>query len=165
MLLKKAIEILEKSKEFKDFQKENPDFYLAHAFTIIDKIQEDWQIGYYSKTKDRVVVFVVGKEITISPEEEVFKKTKKKINGLDMNNVKIDLEKAVEKAQTLVDAEYKGEIVNKTIVIVQNLKKEQYNMTLVSLAMNIINIRVDASNGEILHHSRQSIMGLGKQDS
>ncbi|MFH1770165.1 MAG: hypothetical protein ABH828_01270 [archaeon] len=165
MLLKRAIEILEKSKEFKGFKKENPDFYLAHAFTIIDKIQEDWQIGYYSKTRDKVVVFIVGKKITITPEEEVFKKPEKKITGLDMKNVKIDLEKAVEQAQFLVDTKYKGEIVSKTIVIVQNLEKELYNMTLVTLAMNIINIKVDAVTGKVIHHERQSIMGLGKQES
>lgn len=163
MLLKKAIKILEASKEFKKFQKKNPDFYLVHAFTIIENIQEDWQVGYYSKTKDRVVVFMVGKKITLSPEEEVFKKPEKKVSKLNIKKVKINLEKAVEKAQALVDTKYKGEIVNKTIVIVQNLKKELYNITLVTLAMNIINIRVDASNGDILHHTRQSIMGLGKQ--
>ncbi|NQU98749.1 hypothetical protein HQ533_04735 [Candidatus Woesearchaeota archaeon] len=163
MLLKTAIKNIEASKEFKDFKKNNQDFYLVHAFTLIDKVQQDWQVGYYSKTKDKVVVFLTGKEITKSPEEEVFKKPGHKVKELNMKNIKLNLEQAIKKANELVKKKYSAELVNKTICILQNLETELYNLTLVSQAFNIINIKIDAKTGEVLHESRQSILGLKKQ--
>ncbi|MFC2134548.1 hypothetical protein ACFLTH_08020 [Bacteroidota bacterium] len=163
MLLKVAIKKLEESKEFKEFKKENPEFYLAHAFTIIDKIQTDWQIGYFGNKHEKVVVFMVGKEISQSAEEEVFKKPEDRVKKLDMNNVKIDLEKAFEICEKLLEEKYKGEIINKTIAILQNLETELYNITLVCQSMNLINVKIDANNEKILHESRESIMGLKKE--
>ncbi|MBU0472211.1 MAG: hypothetical protein KKF89_01065 [Nanoarchaeota archaeon] len=162
MLLKKAIEKIESSKAFKDFKEENPEFYLAHAFTIIDKIQQEWQVGYYGKKRDKVVVFITGETITKSPEEEIFKKPGHHVKELDLKKVKLTLETAINKAEELVKKKYSAEIVNKIICILQNLETELYNLTLITQAFNIINIRIDAKNGEVLRESRQSILGLKK---
>jgi len=180
MLLKTAVKKIESSKVFKDFKNRNPDFYLAHAFTIIDKIQQDWQTGYYSRTKDKVVVFMIGKEtqsrksagmpkekllsITRSQEEEVFKKPGERVKKLDLKKVKINLEKAIDISEKLLKKKYPAEIVTKTIVILQHLETELYNLTLVTKSLNIINIKIDANNGKVLHESRQSILGLKKND-
>ncbi|MAG38543.1 hypothetical protein CMO90_00465 [Candidatus Woesearchaeota archaeon] len=164
MELKKAIKQLESSKEFKEFKKKDKTHKLAHAFTILDKEeQQDWQIGYYSKKSDKVIVFTVGKEITISPEEEVFKKPGHKVELLDLKNVSITLEEAIKKSEEIVKKKYSAEIINKTIVILQCLKTEMYNLTLVSQSFNIINIKINSKNGKVLHESKQSIIELGKR--
>ncbi|MFH1590142.1 MAG: hypothetical protein ABIB43_06260 [archaeon] len=163
MILKKAIEKIESSDVFKAFKKDNPDFYLAHAFTIIERVQQEWQVGYYSKTKDKVVVFLAKKEIEKSPEEEVFKKPGKKVKELKLANIKVGLERAIDISNKVIDEKYSAEYLTKTIVILQNLETEMYNLTLVSQSMNIINIKIDAKSGKVLSEGRQSIMGLRKE--
>ncbi|MBU1202400.1 MAG: PepSY domain-containing protein [Nanoarchaeota archaeon] len=164
MLLKTAIKKLEESKEFKEFIKENKNHYLAHAFTIIDKIQQNWQIGYYGKETDKVVVFEVGKNISRFPEEEVFKKPEHKVKPLNLKKIKLTLEEALNIAEKLVSEKYSYETINKTIVIVQNLETEMYNLTLVTQTLHIINIKIDAHTGTILKEFRQSVMGLNRDN-
>lgn len=163
MLLKTAIKHVETSNIFKEFKKENPEVFLAHAFTIIHNLQGDWQLGYYSKTKDKVVVFEIGKQITRSPEEEVFKKPEDRVKPLNMKNVSITLEDAIEIAEKLVKEKYSAEIVSKIIAILQNLGTEIFNLTLITQTFNIINVRIDSKTGKILSEARQSIMGLRKE--
>jgi hypothetical protein len=164
MLLKEAIKKLESTKEFKDFLKEGSDCYLAHAFTMLDNDKSDWQIGYYNKDHDRVVIFEVGDDSLIRhPEDELFKKTNKAVKKLDMSKVNIDLEKALNIAEDLRKEKYSSEIVNKKIIIIQNIETQMYNLTLVTHTFNIINIKIDASSGDIISESRQSILGLRKE--
>ena len=161
MLLKKAIDKIEGSKVFKDFKKENTEYYLAHAFTMIDKVQGDWQVGYCNKN-DKVVVFEAGKEVEKKPEEKIFKKPDDTVNKLDLKKVELDLEKGVEIAEDLLEEKYKGEFVTKIIAILQNLETELYNITLVTQSFNLVNVRVDAKTGKVLKHSKESILGLKK---
>jgi hypothetical protein len=38
-----------------------------------------------------------------------------------------------------------------------------YNITFVTISFDILNIKIDASTGEVLSDNIQNIMGLGKQ--
>ncbi len=164
MEIKKAVEKLEASKKFKEFVKKNPHYELAHAFTMVDKIQGPWQIGYYSKKKDRVVVFEVDKHISMSAEEEVFKEPEKRVNGLDLDKVKITLEKAINVVEHICKKAYPNEITNKIIVVLQTLEKPVYNITLTTETFNMINMRVDAGTGSVEGMNIQSILSLKRTD-
>lgn len=164
MEVKKAIKKLEGSEEFKEFIKENPHYELAHAFTMINSVQGPWQIGYYSKEKDKVVVFEVDKKITRGEEEEVFKEPGKKVNGLDLEEVDITLEKAIDIANKTCKKKYPAEKVNKTIAILQTLKKAVFNITLTTASFNMINMRINAQTGKVENINIQSILTLGKND-
>jgi len=164
MKLKEGIAKLEGSKVFKDFLDENPDHYLAHAFMMYGT--DEWQIGYYGKKEDKVVVFMVqeGEDVKRNPAEEVFKKPESKIKELNLEDVKIDLEEAIGIADKLMKEKYPVENVTKTIVIVQNLDKVVYNLTIVTHTFNIINVKINAGSGEIISESKHSILGdLGYQ--
>ncbi|MBU1030257.1 MAG: hypothetical protein KKB65_03425 [Nanoarchaeota archaeon] len=163
MLISKAIDKIKGSKEYKELLKEHPNIYLAHAFTMVDKIQSDWQIGFYNPDNDQVVVFEVGKTVSMSSHEEVFKKPETKIQKLDLKNVKINLEKAINISEKLVEKKYSAEKINKTIVILQNLECELYNLTLVTHTLHIISIKIDARTGEVLSEAKNSIMSLKKE--
>lgn len=164
MELKTAIEKLEQSELFSEFKKENPDYYLAHAFTIVDKVQMDWQIGYYGKKKDNVFVFEVGAEVSKHPQSEVFKKPGTIVKELKLDDVRISLEQAVNITDELVKEKYSFETITKTIVIIQNLEKEIYNLTLVTATFHIINVKIDTITGEIISEVRESILGgIGNQ--
>ena len=164
MELKNAIKKLESSEVFKKFIQKNPHYKLAHAFTMVDKVQGPWQIGYYSQEKDRVVTFEVDKHITQSGEEEVFKKPGKKVKSLNLDNVKITLEKAVQIAEDTTKKKYPNETTTKIIVILQTLDHEIYNITLTTETFNMINMRIDAETGEVAACIIQSILSLKRPD-
>ena len=158
MKLRHAIEQVEASDVFKQFQKENPGYYLAHVFHTSGK-GEVTQVGYYNPDKDRVVVFDVSATIQQQPEDEVFKEHPA-VNKLDLGQVKIDLEQALKTADELHQKKHAAELITQKIIILQNLNGLVYNITHVTRTFNIFNIKIDAVTGDVLSEHTQSILGL-----
>ena len=177
MALKEVVKKVENSKSFKSFIKSHPDYFLAHCFAMVDqspsKDKKDkekekdkdikWELGYYSEKTDKVVVFETLPKINMRPEEEAFKK-EGTIKKLDIKKIKINIARVLKICTELVDRKYPNRSITKKIIILQNLEKEIYNITLVTLSFDILNIRIDATSGEVLSDNIQSIMSLGRKD-
>ena len=158
MFIKEVVDKIEGSEAFKKFQKEHPEFYLVHLFYL--EPDESWQVGYYSKTSDKIVVFS-GDPVTVSEEDDPFKKHGA-VHALDLPAVKIDFDKAMELVEEARQKEHSAELVNKKIVILQYIEQVVWNITLISAQFNLINVRVDAVTGDVLRVKKESIMSLGK---
>jgi len=163
MILKNTIISLEKSKEFKRFGKEHPGFYLAHCFTMLDEGEKkyNWELGYYSDKKDKLVVFETSPAIKLRDEDDPFKR-EGVIRKLDMNEVKISLARALEICDKLAKDKYSAHSITKRIIILQNIDKPVYNITHVTRSFSIMNVKIDAKTGDIISQNLQSIMQLGK---
>jgi len=159
-----AIEFVEDSKVFKSFFFDNKDFHLVHGFLMIENGKRTpWQVGYYSKKADRIVVFTAEDEVSKSPEEEAFKKDGL-VPALDASNVKTSNEDVLSTAEKVRAEKHPHELVTKTIVILQSLDGvPTWNITLVTQAFSLVNIRIDASSGDLITQSASSIMNLGKR--
>lgn len=160
-----AIATLEKSKIFAGFRKKNPDSYLANAFTMIDSncAVPEWQIGYYDKDKDMIATFVVGKEIMINPESEVFKE-KKIVSPLDMKRIKITLETALENAMECQKKKYPGSLPLKKIIILQNSEDHHiYNITFITQEFKTLNIKISSQDGRVIFDKIHSIFDFQKK--
>ncbi len=149
---KEAVKILEKSKEFDKWKKDNPDTYISYGFFAIEDIDSDWKIGYYHDKDDKITSFNVGKKITIEPEDEILKKDKKaKVEKLDMDKIKMDLSEAVTIANNLQQEEFATETPRKIIAILQKLNKEQvWNVTFLTQSFNTLNIKIKSENGKVI---------------
>jgi len=161
--LKQTLKKVETSKAFKDFKGSNPDFYLAHCFTMLDEAEKkyNWELGYYSPTKDKLVVFETEPEVKLRDEDDAFTRDKV-IPELKFSNVKFSLAKAMELCDQLVKEKYSAHMITKRIIILQHLDRDLYNITLVTRSFGVLNIKIDAVSGEITSHNLQSLMGLGK---
>ena len=86
MKLKDVIKKLESHSEFVEWKKKNNGYYLAHAFMMMDKANENmWQIGYYNPKKDKITSFILeGDNLNISPELNIFKRPGVKVKKLDV---------------------------------------------------------------------------------
>jgi len=153
MQIKEVIEKLENSEEFKDWQKKNKEDYLVHLFNMYDnQIEGIWQIGYANKNS-KVTTFVIGEEIEIMPDEKVFQEKKSKIKKLDINKIKIDLDKVLEKAEEFQKEKYDGNTPLKTLVVIQNIAGNiLYNITYITRAFNTLNMKIDATNNKLISH-------------
>jgi hypothetical protein len=151
---------LTESELFADFMSQTGEFYLAHIYQMLGKDDStSLEFGFYSKITDRIVVFETN-PIRKRDEEEVFKEAET-IMPLRLETVKISMDDALAISEKACKEKYPSEIVHKKIVLLQNIEQQVWNITLISLSFNIINIRIDAETGEVVNINIHSIMDLG----
>ena len=158
--VKDYIKLLEEDKSFRDWKDSNPDSYLCHCFKMIDEANEnEWQIGFYNPN-DTITSFLVSEDSVQQMEEsEVFKKPDAQVKELDLDKVKIDEKQAIGAAKEFAQKQYPKEVITKQILILQNLEIGQvYNITLVTMAMNTLNIKVDSVTRDIVDNKLTSLM-------
>ena len=167
MGLKQALKRLKESKEFKDLSKKIKEIYFSYALIMIeDDKTAPWQIGFYHKSTDKMITFVVDKnEIKIHEEEEIFKKPGMEVKKIDMEKVKIPYNELLKKAEDFRKNKYPKELVSKTIAILQNLKEygNIWNITYVMQSFKTLNMKINADNGKILSQEIQSLMDFVKK--
>ncbi len=169
-MTKQFLEIYEQvttSDEFKKFTEEHPTYYLAHGFIQLDKnknISKEWQIGFYSKDHDNLALFQTQPEIKFVGFEDAFK-DETIIDKLDVEKIKIDVNKAEELIGGLLATDYSEENPTSYIIILQSeAGKPLYNITVVTASFAMITIQVSAEEGKILSHVKRSILSLKKDD-
>jgi hypothetical protein len=148
---------LESSICYKEWTIANPGFYLVHMMFMA---RHPPQIGYYNAKLDRIATFDVTDDIVCNPISEVFK-DKKRIDKLDMKKVKIDKKDVLEKIETLRSTQYPKELIDSDIMILQNfMGKTMYNTTYFTKAFKTLNIKVDATTGEIISHDIATLVSF-----
>ncbi|MBW2981796.1 hypothetical protein KY343_02845 [Candidatus Woesearchaeota archaeon] len=163
ILFKDALKVLEKSSEFKNWKKKNPNTYLSYGFYVIENIDVNWKIGYYDNKKDKLTSFDVGSKIKIEPDEEVFKKKEKKVEKLDLNDIKLDIGDAISIAQGLQEEEYATEKPTKIIAILQKIDVGQvWNITYLTQNFNTLNFKIKTETGRVLEKKLTSLMEFKK---
>ena len=166
MEVKDAVLNLEKSDVFKKFKKDYPDAYLANLFSMIDEKSPipEWHIGYYDKSKERIITFVLGDEIIQNPESEVFRDGGH-VEHIEMHKIKISFDKAIENAIIHQKQKYPIDSPTKKIVLVQNIDGHyMYNMTFVTQTFKTLNIKVSTQDGRIISSKIYSIFDFDKKD-
>lgn len=156
--LKNSLKEIEKLGKFKEFKKENKKSYLSGAFLNEHNV---WEFDFYCPEKHKITTFYLDNELIIKPAEKIFQKEEKLIHEVDLDKVKINLNKALE----IVEEEFKkkktGELVNKKIIILQNLDGTQvWNITYLTSSFNILNMKIDIDDGKIVHEVFESILNL-----
>jgi len=144
---------LKKSKEFLNWKNKNKNSYLSSCFTILEESKNDWQFDFYLPSLDKITSFTVNDKIKIQEEEAIFSKEKTKINKLNLDEVKISFDQVLE----IINKKYKKKFTKK-IIILQNLDKLVWNISLLDNELNIINIRIDAVNGKIVSEKKESLL-------
>jgi len=167
MDLKQALKKLKQSKEFKDLSKKNKDICFSYALMMVEGNKDiPWQLGFYHKSTDKMITFIVDKdEIKMEKEEEIFKKPGMEVKEVDIAAAKIPYNKIFKKAGEFKKNKYPNELVSKTIAILQNLKEygTVWNITYVTLSFKTLNMKINAENGKILDHTLQSLMDFVKK--
>jgi hypothetical protein len=166
MEFKQALEQLQKSDMFKSWKKENAHSYLVHGFILYESGNEEWQIGYYDKDKNKITTFRIekGKSIEKNPEADILKEKNETINEVNLNNVKITLKEAIMVADGYQQEKYPAEKPLKKIALIQHLKVGQvWNITFLTKSYNTLNIKIDSSTGKVVEHTLQRLFGTAKE--
>lgn len=161
------LEIVEGSKEYQAWKKKNPQGYLSHFFCPISadcELKSDWEIGFYAPNSEKMTVFACGEAVTVKEnDDDVFKKPEQRVEKLDIDSVKINFAKAAEVFGTQVEELFPKAGRGDGFVILQNLDgKSLWNLTFITRDLKFINIKIDASTGEIADHLSMDLIDRGK---
>jgi len=155
------INTIESSKEFKDFINEHPQYYLVHVFRIVDNdVPSNWQIGYYSKDSDKIVVFEYNNDLVMMHAPEDALKQQEYIQKLDIADLKLSHDNIIDIINEFYRANYKYDLLSKSIYLLQNLPEhgQVWNVTIITHNYSVINIKVDAVSGEVVKHEKHNLM-------
>lgn len=155
------VQRVEASPEFQEFSNANPHHYLAHVFATSAAEPGPMELGYYSKESDMITVFKTA-PIAAMPPEEVFKESGT-LRRLDLDAVLLGLAAAMERAEKERASAYPRHPAMKMICILQQQDVPVWNITIVTGTLQMINMKLSATNGELLSRSMQSIMGLVRE--
>ncbi len=157
------IENLESSAEFISWKKNNKNSYFCSAFAIIESGQEPvWQLDYYDPDEDKVTGFIVKDKIEKQESEKAFKKAESKINGVKREDIKINYDEAVKIAKNILKKNYKSQKYSKIIAILQSLGQPLWNITMLTEAFEIINIKISSIDGKIISRKKESLLKYKK---
>ena len=111
MELNQALEKLKQSTEFKNITEKSKDIYFSYAMIMLENEKiGPWQLGFYNKSTDKMITFVVdNNEIKTEKEEEIFKKPETQVNEVDLKKAKIAYIEILKKAEEFQKKEYPKE--------------------------------------------------------
>ena len=156
---KDALAKLHTDGTFSTWRGDHPDTILAHIFLESDNIQ----IGYFDPVKNNMTTFVLGEELKMIPDQEILKGNSE-IQELDINEVIVSPQEALEAADALRKTHYTDERVLKSLSILQNFDGScVYNITYFTMTFKTVNIKVSAIDASIINHSIGSLAGFDKK--
>lgn len=164
MYFKNAWHSLEDSNKFQKWKKEHKESIFSYAFTSIEKeLTDDWQIGFYDKKTDKIITFnILNSQVIDNRIDDVFKEPGSKMLEIDFDKVKLGIAEIIEKVNKFIKQKYPNEIINRKILILQNLPNlgTIWNITLISMSFNSLNVKIDAETGQIKSDKLTSLKDL-----
>jgi len=134
------------------------DHYLVNCFFFNDR----QNVSFYSKTTKKITTFNIGDEVEIWAGEDVFQEKKEDLEELKIEDVNISLSNAGILADKIKIEKLADEKVALKIFILQQKAIPFWNVTYTTSAFNIFNVKINATNGEIIDESVSSFMDLRK---
>ena len=159
------IKTIQDQPQVHDFLYKNHSAFLAHIFKMYDDLNKDEiQIGYFSPEDDMIHVFMYDEKLKTTIKnvgEEPFKEPNSKVQELNLDKIKIDLDVALKTAENKL-AELK-EQASKKMFVLQNLNGENiYNFTFITISLKTVNVKISVETGEIISSNSFSLFDMAK---
>lgn len=158
---REALTRLEKSEEFKAWQKTHHHPALAHFFTFVtgENKHSPWDIGFYHAEEDKLTVFSMKEKIEVRPSLEVFKR-EGDVAAIDLEKIKLTMEEAEKRlTEYLKEENFGGKILHGMAILQKLDGKNIWNISKFSSTLLVFNVKVDAENGEVISKEKESFMG------
>ncbi|RLE41209.1 hypothetical protein DRJ16_06645 [Candidatus Woesearchaeota archaeon] len=160
---KQAVQKVKESTEFQQWKNRRKNTFLCFGMIIPEK-EDYWSIGFYDPEKDEITNFIAGKTVIKEKPDKVFKTKSMQVLPIQLDELKIKSTDALEKARSIEKEKYSSETPIETILIIQNLKPFGliWNITIVTMSLTSINIKINATTGELLQEKKISLFSFKK---
>ncbi len=160
--IKKLLDKLFVSKEYKEFLNEHDKAYFTSAFVMVSpKEIRKWTLDFFCPAEQRITSFLVEKDIKSFPSQQVMQKEQKDPQRLKIEDVKIPFKKAYKIAREFQKEKYPGEDPNKLIIVLQVIKETiTWNISFLTAGFKLLNMKIDAVNGNIIDSSIENLLKM-----
>ena len=158
MDLKEDLKIIENSDIFKKWNKNKS--YLVSCFFL----DNNWQFDFYSKKIKKISSFALEENNVkiIEENSQVFQKTQKDLEELDLSKVKTKLETVLKILDQLKKEKAPLETISKKIIILQKINLPLWNISYITSSFNLLNVKINAINSKIIEQNFDSIISFKK---
>ena len=175
---------VEKKAAFTSWRKDNKKAFLTSAFTMVSSAEQilegkEWLFSYYDTADDTFTTFS-SEGAQKATKEQAFKEGET-LPALNLSTIKVEAAGCINKAEELKNKEYKGQQASKIIAILQPLRSDEitgssqkskespsaitvWNLTYITTAYNVINVKIDAASGNVLSHKMSGVMDFMNKD-
>ena len=161
MNVKTALKILDKDDGFNSWMKKHKNFYFANAFVMLQDTEsiDSVQLGYCNKKGDKITSFIVSEDEVKMFTDEVFKRPESKVSAVDVEDIKVDIEDVLKKANGYREKNYPTDTSNKKVFILQDSDKGViWNVTFITDSLNVLNFKIACKDGKLLEHNKTSLL-------
>ncbi|MFH1455640.1 MAG: PepSY domain-containing protein [archaeon] len=161
--IKDLVEELKKSEKYKDFSSKHSEAYLTSAFYMAPVNEKPkWTLGFFDKEEHKLTSFVIDNGVKIFPSQQVMQKEKKEVKRLDLNSIKVTLEKAKEIVEQFQKEKYPYEGPDKMIIVLQVINDiTVWNISYLTTGLKLLNIKVNAISGDVIEDSIENLLKTG----
>ncbi|MAG16252.1 hypothetical protein CMO88_04280 [Candidatus Woesearchaeota archaeon] len=150
-----TIRSIEISDDFSRWKNVNEDAYLTSAFSMYSEGQKrEWLVSYYNSKTGKMTSFSADNK---QAQEEAFKK-EETIPKLKTFEIQIKDDKAIELANKILQDDYNGETLQRTVLVLQKINTEPiWNITMITIMLKVINLKLSAITGKEISRKASNI--------
>ncbi len=158
---------IKSSSAFKNFIKQHKDAELCAGFFVVDYISgANQQQLDYCLPDGKIFTFTLNQneEIQVKEAETIEGQEKQKLEELDKEKIKIDLDNVKDILEKEMKDREINKRINKIIVVLQNFENKQvWNLNCMLEGMEILQVHINCEDGEILKFEKKSMFDFIKR--
>lgn len=161
--MKELLAALRHDSLFQSWQKQHPHSYCSHFFCQISAEcvpKTPWEIGFYDNTSGKITVFAeLPRGFEIKPADDVFRKDQTVVEKLEMETLKIPVDKAMAICKELMPQKFPGEKLGSGFLILQTLNAVTvWNFSFITNTLKFVNVKINAATGIEESHETISLV-------
>ena len=156
---------LSTSPSYIEWHTNHADAYLSSILFMRKEQEETITAHYYVPSNDTITTFnITQHHINLEQENQpILKKEHTTINPLNLHNVVITPQQAIQAATHHLKITYPREKPTTTIAILQHGDKEVWNVSIITSSMHILRTTIDAASGTITAQELENLMTFKKK--
>ena len=151
------MQIIEKVRNSEIFKHWHTDEYLV-SYNLMDDVQN---VNFYSKRTKKITTFAVSDHIEMK-EDQVFQNEARDLEELNLREVSIDLNMAMEQVDKIKNMQIPSDLITKKIIILYQEKVPVWNLTYINSNFNVLTVKINAIDGEVIDKQLQSVFNMRK---
>ncbi len=124
--------------------------FLVSCFLNESLVKPLWEYNFYSLDNNTTYTFIIDNDDAILKDSGSLMNLKKNPEPLSLVNIKLNEKEAIALAKYHLVKKYNEENISKIIISIDHEKTILWNITVVLKNLNIINLRINDKNSEVM---------------
>ncbi|RLG15381.1 MAG: hypothetical protein DRN71_01500 [Candidatus Nanohalarchaeota archaeon] len=155
------IEALKRVHKQKDVDEKLEGKRFCSALSFLDDWKTgSWELNFYDGSVHRIMSVSVGDEVRIKDEGSPFKPEGSQIHTIDISNLAVTANRALEIAKEYYEKNYKSFEVQRLFFALHGAKAPYWIVSVITKHLAIVAINIDAHNGNV--SAKVHPFGIGK---